>query len=96
MVTGTGITTGLTAAMGGITTTSAGYYGQPGYGGYAGQPGYGGGYYNQPGYGGDTISPAMCDYPPPGDGGGGSYGQPYSRGNSHTLPYLPYYGDEGG
>jgi len=71
----------------------SGYSGQPGYGdsqpgyggGYSGQPGYGGGYSNQPGYGEGG--------PPPDDGTG--YGQPYAQGNSHTLPYLPYYGDEG-
>jgi hypothetical protein len=63
-----------------------GYYGNPPYGGYSGQPGYGGGYLNQPGYG--------AGYSGPPDDGGNGYGQSYGRGNSHTLPYLPYYGDE--
>ena len=74
---------------GGSYYNQPGDYGQPGYGGYAAQPGYGGGYYNQPGYGGGYNAPPPYE-------GGGTYGQPYARGNSHTLPPLPYYGEEGG
>jgi hypothetical protein len=81
-------------------------YNQPGYGsGYGSQPGYSGGYANQPGYGtqpGYGNPPGYGDYgaqpgygSPPGYGGG--YGaQPGYGGGYHTLPELPYYGEEGG
>jgi len=67
-------------------------YGGPyGYGdGYYSRPyyGYGGGYYySQPSYGGGYYSQ-------PGYGGG-NYSRPGSGGSYHTLPYLPYYSDEG-
>jgi len=77
---------------GGQPGYGGGYSGQPGYGG--GQPGYGGGYSGQPGYGGYSNQPGYGEGGPPPDDGTG-YGQPYAQGNSHTLPYLPYYGDEG-
>jgi hypothetical protein len=46
---------------------------------YGGPSGYGDGYYSRPYYG----------Y------AGGYYGRPGSGGTYNTLPYLPYYSDEG-
>jgi hypothetical protein len=83
-----------------------------GYGGaysYDNQPSYGGGYYNQPGYGGGYDYQPGYGYGG-GYGGAPGYGQGYGSppgygsdddgqrdsGGSHTLPYLPYYGEEGG
>src|ERR1700747_2831334 len=67
-----------------------GYYSRHYYGyggGYYSQPGYGGYYYSQPSYGGGYYSQ-------PGYGSG-YYSRPGSGGSFHTLPYLPYYSDEG-
>ena len=48
---------------------------------------YGGGYGGAPGYGEGYGSPP---------GYGGEDDGQRDSGGSHTLPYLPYYGEEGG